>query len=52
MQEDTLNYDMVENTLDNERGRLAESHLAPMHVNRQTLTHKQNHTEKDTTAYT
>lgn len=52
MEEDTVNYDMVENTLDNERGRLAESHLAPMHVNRQRRTHKQNHTERDTTAYT
>lgn len=44
MQKDTVNYDMVENTLDNERGRLAESHLAPIHVNRQMRTHKRNNT--------
>lgn len=44
MQKDTVNCDMVENTLDNERGRLAESHLAPIHVNRQMRTHKRNNT--------
>ncbi len=38
-----VNYDTDENTLDNKRARMAESHLVPIRENRQTHRHKLRH---------